>query len=129
MKISEKKIFYYINFLVFLTIGINSFYAYSFIDKFFYTTNDKNFEILISAISLEIAWISIFVWFSFRPKERKDILILTIIPMIISNTLTNLTLAQMQIYTNILFLFLFSSLYLIGYFLLRFSNKDYFYDS
>jgi len=129
MKISEKKISYYINFLVFLTISINSFYAYSFIDKFFYTTNDKNFEILISAISLEIAWISIFVWFSFRPKERKDILILTIIPMIISNTLTNLTLAQMQIYTNILFLFLFSSLYLIGYFLLRFSNKDYFYDS
>lgn len=129
MKISEKKISYYINFLVFLTIGINSFYAYSFIDKFFYTTNDKNFEILISAISLEIAWISIFVWFSFRPKERKDILILTIIPMIISNTLTNLTLAQIQIYTNILFLFLFSSLYLIGYFLLRFSNKDYFYDS
>ncbi|PHO08645.1 hypothetical protein CPG37_13440 [Malaciobacter canalis] len=129
MKISEKKISYYINFLVFLTISINSFYAYSFIDKFFYTTNDKNFEILISAISLEIAWISIFVWFSFRPKERKDILILTIIPMIISNTLTNLTLAQMQIYTNILFLFLFSSLYLIGYFLLRFSNKEYFYDS
>ena len=84
-------------------------------------------EILISAIALEISWIVLLVWFMFEPVKRKDILLLTAIPMIIANLLHNYTLETAQFLGNLLFLVLFIGLYLIGYYLLHNHEKKHRY--
>lgn len=116
----SKYIMAYIYFLLILTISINFFYTFELIDAFFKVdVNPDTQEYLISAIALEVSWILLFIWFILEPCERKDILLLTIIPMIIANILHNYTLEFVDFILNIVFLGFFISLYFIGYYLLK----------
>lgn len=116
----NKYLFGYIYFLALLTIAINIFYTYELFSEFLKIDIENNSQkILISAIALEISWIVLFVWFIFEPIKRKELLLLTTIPMIVANILNNYTLELMQFLTNLLFLGLFISLYFIGYYLLQ----------
>jgi hypothetical protein len=120
----NKYLFGYIYFLALLTIAINIFYTYELFGEFIKNDIQNNYkEILISAIALEISWIVLFIWFVFEPIQRKEILLLTTIPMIIANILNNYTLELIQFLTNLLFLGLFISLYFIGYYLLNNLSK------
>jgi len=110
----------YIYFLAILSISINLFYIFElFSDFFMYEIKNNYKEVIISALALEISWVVIFIWFLFDPFKRKDILLLTTIPMVLANILNNYTLETIPLLLNILFLTLFISLYFIGYYLLR----------
>lgn len=110
----------YIYVLVFLNIAINLFYTIELFGEFLQNGIDQKYkETLISALALEISWIVIFIWFALEKFQRKDILIITTIPMIIANLLNNYTLELMEFFINLLFLTIFISLYLIGYLLLK----------
>ena len=116
----SKYILGYIYILVVLSISINLFYTFELFEEFFKNNIELNYkETIISALALEISWIVLFIWFILKPYKRKDILILTTIPMIIANLLHNYTLAPMEFLFNILFLGVFISLYFIGYYLLK----------
>lgn len=116
----SKYILGYIYILVVLSISINLFYTFELFGEFFKDNIELNYkETIISALALEISWIVLFIWFILKPYKRKDILILTTIPMIIANLLHNYTVAPMEFLFNILFLGVFISLYFIGYYLLK----------
>ena len=44
-------------------------------------------EIMISAVVLEIGWITLLVWLIFNPFERRHILLFTIVPILLGNIL------------------------------------------
>jgi len=116
----SKYILAYIYFLLILTISINFFYTFELVDAFFKVdAHPDTQEYLISAIALEISWILLFIWFVLEPCERKDILLLTTIPIIIANILHNYTLEFVDFILNIVYLGFFISLYFIGYYLLK----------
>ncbi len=121
---NNKYLLGYIYFLAFITIAINGFYTFELFIEFLKSDIQQNYkQIIISAIALEISWVVLFVWFVLEPIKRKDILLLTTIPMIIANFLNNYTLDTMQFLSNLLFLVLFISLYFIGYYLLKKCEK------
>ena len=106
--------------LVILSISINLFYTFELLSEFMKVETQGNYkDTIISALALEISWVVLFIWFAIKPYERKDILILTTIPMIIANLLNNYILEPMDFLLNILFLGIFISLYFIGYYLLK----------
>lgn len=110
----------YIYFLIILTISINIYYTIDLINSFFQKSLSlDNKDYIISAIALEVSWILLMVWFMLNPIQRKDILILTIVPMIIANILNNYNLELFDFLLNLSLLSLFISLYLLGYYLLR----------
>lgn len=116
----NKYILAYIYMLVILSISINLFYTFELLSEFMKVKTQGNYkDTLISALTLEISWVVLFIWFAMKPYERKDILILTAIPMIIANILHNYTLEFVDFILNIVFLGLFISLYFIGYYLLK----------
>lgn len=47
-------------------------------------------QVFISALSLEISWVFLFIWFILRPCKRRDILIISLIPMITANFLNTI---------------------------------------
>ena len=44
-------------------------------------------EIVISAVVLEIGWITFLVWLIIKPFERRHILLFTIVPILLGNIL------------------------------------------
>jgi hypothetical protein len=110
----------YIYTLALITISINGFYTYELFGEFLKSDITDNYKlILISAIALETSWIVLFVWFLFEPIKRKEILLITTIPMLIANILNNYSLEIVQFLLNLSFLVLFLSIYFIGYYLLK----------
>jgi len=114
----------YIYSLTFLTIAINVFYAYELFSEFIKIDIQNQYkEMYISAIALELSWVVILTWFLAEPFKRKEIVLITTVPMIIANILHNYTLGMVEFVINLLFLILFVSLYFVGYYLLNHFSK------
>jgi len=121
----NKYLLTYVYILAFITIAINSFYTYELFGEFLKSDIKDNYkQIFIAAIALELSWIALMIWFLAEPIKRKDILLLTTIPMIIANFLNNYSLGVTQFLSNLLFLIIFISLYFIGYYLLKKLSVD-----
>jgi len=68
--------------------AINIVYSIDLLAAFF-DPQYNNFikDIMISAVVLEIGWISLLVWVIFNPFERRHILLFTIVPILLGNIL------------------------------------------
>lgn len=56
----------------------------AFFDPYY---NNAIREIIISAVVLEIGWIALLVWVIIKPFERRHILLITIVPILLGNIL------------------------------------------
>jgi hypothetical protein len=69
-------------------VVINSFYAIDIVGSIFSSQYDNAItEIMISAAVLEIGWITLLVWVILKPFERRHILLITIVPILLGNIL------------------------------------------
>ncbi|MBN1541930.1 hypothetical protein JW992_07260 [candidate division KSB1 bacterium] len=69
-------------------IAINAAYAAELTAQFFASeTGLETGRILISALTLEIAWAALLVWALFNPGERRQVLLLTALAMWAANLL------------------------------------------
>jgi hypothetical protein len=67
---------------------INSFYTIDIVETFYSSQYDNVItEIMISAAVLEIGWIILLVWVILKPFERRHILLITIVPILLGNIL------------------------------------------
>jgi len=87
--INNRKIL--IQFVALIGVIINVSYGLELLNLFFapqYSNSIK--EILISAIALEFAWAILLFWVILKPFERKKILLITAITMMLGNILHSL---------------------------------------
>ncbi|MBC8485642.1 MAG: hypothetical protein ISS28_00600 [Candidatus Cloacimonetes bacterium] len=103
---------------------INAIYGIGLLRVFFNPQyNNTIREILISAIVLEFGWFALLVWVVFKPFERRNILLFTIIPIFFGNILTginqlmNTSVNMGHFVKNTLFGFLYSGLFFLAYIL------------
>jgi|GEM_PF-5382486 hypothetical protein len=73
-------------------------------------------QVLISALSLEISWVFIFIWFIKNPGKRRGILLISLIPMIIANILNTMLSESLPALLNIFVLLIFCLVFTAGYF-------------
>ena len=67
---------------------INAVYCIDLLRAFFDPhLNNAIREIVISAVVLEIGWITFLVWLIIKPFERRHILLFTIVPILLGNIL------------------------------------------
>lgn len=109
----------YIFFLTLFSIFINSYYTYKAILLFLVEKNPYLLHIIISNISLNLSWVFIYIWFAFKPFERKNILLIAVFSMFLSNILYNYTIEFQDFLINFSLLMLIILFYLYGYFLLK----------
>lgn len=65
---------------------INTIYSFDLLGAFFDPRyNNAIKEIMISAVVLEIGWITLLVWVIIKPFERRHILLFTIVPILLGN--------------------------------------------
>jgi len=78
-------------------------------------------EIMISAVVLEIGWITLLVWVVIKPFERRHILLFAIVPILLGNILHGLNQFGIHcgnanaILLNSAFGFLYSGLYVVAF--------------
>jgi ABC-type enterochelin transport system permease subunit len=67
---------------------LNAVYSIDLLRAFFDPhLNNAIREILISAVVLEIGWVTLLVWVVIKPLERRHILLVTIVPILLGNIL------------------------------------------
>jgi hypothetical protein len=67
---------------------INAVYSVDILRSIFDSQyNNAIKEIMISAVVLEIGWITLLVWVIINPFERRHILLFTIVPILLGNIL------------------------------------------
>jgi hypothetical protein len=67
---------------------LNAVYSIDLLSAFFDPQHNNAIrEIMISAIVLEIGWITLLVWVIIKPFERRHILLFTIVPILLGNIL------------------------------------------
>jgi len=119
MNIKTRK--YFIIFVALSGVVINLVYGIELLHEFYSSSEDTIKEILISAIVLEFAWGLLLIWMILNPFKRKDIMLLSIVPILMGNILHNINLVLFQQgnimdgIVNFLFGFLYAVLYLFAY--------------
>ena len=73
--------------VTFIGVVINCVYGIELLKEFFAQQNNEIREVLISAIALEFGWATMLIWVVFKPFERRHILLITSIPMLLGNIL------------------------------------------
>ena len=67
---------------------INAVYSVDLLRAFFDPHHNNAIrEIMISAVVLEIGWITLLVWMIIKPFQRRHILLFTIVPILLGNIL------------------------------------------
>jgi len=105
---------------------INSVYAYdTSVFLFSEHTAELTKEIYISAFAMQVSWAILFFWYLFSPYKRRIVLLISLVPMIIANTLFSLTLRIEQMLSNTLVLMVFIAVHISGYLLAqKYINKE-----
>jgi hypothetical protein len=69
-------------------VFINTVYSFNILKAFFDPLYDNAVrEIMISAVVLEIGWISLLCWVIVKPFQGRHILLFTIVPVLLGNIL------------------------------------------
>lgn len=103
-------------------IAINAFYSVGLLMAFFDPNHNNSLkEIVISAVALEVGWIGLLISVIFKPFERRHILLITIMPILLGNILHSvnqfgiLSGNTSEIVLNTVFGFLYAGLYAMAF--------------
>ena len=115
---------YFIIFVALSGIILNSLYGIELLTAFFDPIQSSEIrKVLVSAIVLEFGWIALLIWMAFDPFKRRDILLLSIIPILFGNILHNIDLIllersnMIEVVINLAFGIFYSGVYLFAYIL------------